>query len=256
MSTTSTAPTLDVSSTPRVPFARLVKVELRKTYDTRAGIWLLISIVALTALVLVIFMINASDQSFRNAIQASASPQGILLPVLGILLVTQEWGQKTAMVTFTLEPHRGRVLAAKVVAALLLGVVAVLVALAIAALVTVVGSSPDPWKGVGPVVILQYLLLQLLGVVAGLAFGLLWLNTAAAIVTNFALPILFSIVTSLVSSFHKAQPWVDPGTAQVPLQSGQTLDGTQWAHVLTTSLLWVVLPFAVGLWRVLRAEVK
>ncbi len=24
-----------------VPFARLVKVELRKTYDTRAGVWLL-----------------------------------------------------------------------------------------------------------------------------------------------------------------------------------------------------------------------
>ena len=32
---------------------------------------------------------------------------GFLLPVLGIMLVTSEWSQRTAMVTFTLEPHRG-----------------------------------------------------------------------------------------------------------------------------------------------------
>src|SRR5689334_19443540 len=107
MSTATTAPsTLDVSGTPKVSFSRLVKVELRKTVDTRAGLWLLISIALLTALVLVIFLINATDKSFTNAIQASATPQGILLPVLGILLVTQEWGQRTAMVTFTLEPRR------------------------------------------------------------------------------------------------------------------------------------------------------
>ena len=42
---------------------------------------------------------------------------GILLPVLGILLVTSEWSQRTAMVTFTLEPSRSRVIAAKFVVA-------------------------------------------------------------------------------------------------------------------------------------------
>ncbi len=35
---------LDVSGTPRVPFARLVSVELRRARDTRAGLWLLVSI--------------------------------------------------------------------------------------------------------------------------------------------------------------------------------------------------------------------
>ncbi|MDX6317304.1 MAG: hypothetical protein QOD35_704, partial [Nocardioidaceae bacterium] len=30
----------------RVPFSRLVRVELRKSYDTRAGFWLLVSIAA------------------------------------------------------------------------------------------------------------------------------------------------------------------------------------------------------------------
>ena len=34
-------PTIDISSTPQVPFGRLVSVELRKMWDTRAGFWLL-----------------------------------------------------------------------------------------------------------------------------------------------------------------------------------------------------------------------
>jgi ABC-type transport system involved in multi-copper enzyme maturation permease subunit len=259
MSQTTTAPgatTLDVSSTPRVPFGRLVKVELRKAVDTRAGFWLLVSIALLTVLVLVIFLINAEDRTYANAIAASATPQGILLPVLGILLVTSEWGQRTAMVTFTLEPHRGRVLAAKITAAVALGLAAVALALVIAAVVTLVGGPAGAWKGLSVLLILQYVLLQLLGVLGGLVFGLLWLNTAAAIVTSYALPIAFSILTSLITSFHKVQPWVDPGTAQTPLQSGQHLSGDEWAHVLTTSLIWVVLPFVLGMWRVLRAEVK
>ena len=42
MSTATQPPTtLDVSNTPRTPFTTLVRVELRKTYDTRAGVWLL-----------------------------------------------------------------------------------------------------------------------------------------------------------------------------------------------------------------------
>jgi ABC-2 type transport system permease protein len=248
--------TLDLTGDAPVPFGRLVKVELRKMLDTRAGMWLLIAIGLLTALVLVLFLINADDKSFVNAMQASAIPQGILLPVLGILLVTSEWSQRTAMVTFTLEPHRGKVLWSKVTAAVVLGLAAVVVALVVASLVTAVGGTPHAWRDTSLRLILQYVVLQLLSVVGGLVFGLLLLNTAAAIVTSFALPIAFSIITSLVKPFHKVQPWVDPGTSQTPLQNGEHLTGTEWWHVVVTSLIWVVLPFAVGMWRVLRAEVK
>jgi ABC-type transport system involved in multi-copper enzyme maturation permease subunit len=253
---TITPGTLDLTGDKHVPFGRLVKVELRKMLDTRAGMWLLISIGLLTGLVLVLFLINAKDKSFVNAMQASATPQAILLPVLGILLVTSEWSQRTAMVTFTLEPHRAKVLWSKVTAAIALGLAVVVVALAVGALVTVVGGTPDAWHDTSLRLILQYVLLQLLSVVGGLVFGLLFLNTAAAIVTSYALPIAFSIITSIVKSFHKIQPWVDPGTSQTPLQNGESLSGTEWAHVLVTSLIWVVLPFAIGMWRVLRAEVK
>jgi hypothetical protein len=49
---------------------------------------------------------------------------------------------------------------------------------------------------------------------------------------------------------------VDLGTSQVPLFEGGNLTGEQWAQLATGTLIWVVLPFVLGLWRVLRAEVK
>ena len=54
----------------------------------------------------------------------------------------------------------------------------------------------------------------------------------------------------------EVQPWIDLWTSQTPLFMGGNLTGEQWAQSATSSLIWVVLPFAVGLVRVLRAEVK
>src|SRR5688572_30980067 len=104
---------LDVSGTPRIPFTRLLGVELRKMWDTRAGLWLLISIGVITAAIIVIFFLvsDPSDRVFQNFIGITATPQGFLLPVLGILLITSEWGQRTTLTTFTLVPSRSRVIA-------------------------------------------------------------------------------------------------------------------------------------------------
>lgn len=261
MSTTSAPPiptTIDIAGTPRVPLTRLVKVELRKMWDTRAGLWLMIAIGAITALIMVIFLLTAddADRTFVNFMGIAATPQGFLLPVLGILLVTQEWGQRTGMVTFTLEPHRGKVIAAKVVAALVFGLLAVALALVLASLATAVAGGPGAWDNIGIDDVGKYGLLQITGVLQGLAFGLIFLNSAAAIVTYFVLPIAFSIVASLWSALNDIAPWVDLGTSQQPLFSGENLSGEEWAQIVTGTLIWVVLPFLAGLWRVLRAEVK
>ena len=52
------------------------------------------------------------------------------------------------------------------------------------------------------------------------------------------------------------QPWIDLWAAQAPLFTGELLSGEQWAQIGTSNLIWVVLPFALGLMRVLRSEVK
>jgi hypothetical protein len=250
--------TLDVSGTPGVPMSRLVKVELRKLADTRAGKWLLVAIGVITALIILIFFLTAdqSDRTFINFMGVTATPQGFLLPVLGILLVTSEWTQRTALVTFTLMPVRGRVLAAKVIAALIAGLAAIVVALAVAAVATMLGGAGDAWANMGADDIGKFCLLQVSGVLQGLAFGLLFLNSAAAIVTYFVLPTAFSIVASLWRALRDAAPWVDLGTSQQPLFSGTNLSGEEWAQLATSTVIWVVLPFVLGLVRVLRAEVK
>lgn len=259
MSTTTPAPmTLDVSGTKRVSFQRLVSVELRKMADTRSGMWLLIAIALITAAIIVLFFFLADqdERTFINFVAITATPQGFLLPVLGILLVTSEWGQRTTLTTFALEPSRTRVIAAKVVAALVLGLIAIALAIAIAALATMVGGAEDGWADIDAGEMGKFALLQISGVLQGLAFGLIFLNSAAAIVVFFVLPIAFSIVASLWGALSDIAPWIDLGTAQQPLFSAGDMTGEQWGQVGTTALIWIALPFVLGLIRVVRAEVK
>jgi hypothetical protein len=35
-----------------------------------------------------------------------------------------------------------------------------------------------------------------------------------------------------------------------------SLSGEEWAHLVVSAAIWLVLPLAIGTWRVLRAEVK
>jgi len=249
---------LDLSTTSRPPMSRLVRVELRKMVDTRAGMWLMITIAAVTVLATTIFGLagHDEDRTFYNFMQFAGAPQGILLPVLGILLVTQEWSQRTAMVTFTLEPHRSRTLAAKVYAALLLGLAAFVVAVGVASLATVLFGGADAWRGVGGVDFVKFGILQFSGILQGLAFGLLFLSSAFAIVLYFVLPTAFSILFNTVPALKDSAPWIDFGTAQGPLGEVGNLAGKEWAQLAVTGTIWVILPFVAGLWRMLRAEVK
>ncbi len=250
--------TLDISTTSKVPLLRLVKVEMRKMLDTRSGLWLIIAIIAITALITVIFFFAAPDdeRTFLNYIGIMATPQGFLLPVMGILLITQEWTQRTGMVTFTLEPHRGKVIAAKVLAALVFGLLAVVAANVIASLATAVSAAPGAWENIGIDDFAKFTLLQVTGVLQGLAFGLIFLNSAAAIVSYFVLPIAFSIVASLWGALQDIAPWVDLGTSQQPLFAGENLTGEEWWQIVTGTVIWVLVPFLAGLIRVLRAELK
>jgi hypothetical protein len=184
--------------------------------------------------------------------------------VLGVLLITSEWGQRAALTTFTLVPHRERVVLAKVFAALVIGTAAVIIAVVVAAQKTAVRGGADAWDGGSSVgqATWMFALLQALGILQGLAFGMLFLNSAAAIVTFFVVPIASSVVFNLVEALRDIAPWVDLGSAQaewggggpVGNQGGPT--GEAWAQLATASLIWIVLPLAVGAWRILRAEVK
>ena len=266
-STTTSRPMAATTPDPSVagvPFGRLVRVELRKVADTRAGFWLLVSIGVLTAAVITIFLITVRDGE-RSELTHQAFffitgvPQGFLLPVMAILAVTAEWSQRTGLVTFTLEPSRMRVAAAKLVAVTIYGLLAVALALGLAAVANVAGMSlrdgagdwDVTWGFLGDVTFLQ-----LSGLIQGFAFALMLMNTAAAIVLYFILPLVWNILFSLVDWLADIAPWVDLGTATQPILQGQSLDGEDWAHVAVASTIWVLLPLAIGLVRLMRSEVK
>ena len=202
--TTGLGHSLDLSSTSPTPFSRLVRVELRKTWDTRAGLWLLISTAVLTAAVMVIQLAVVLSQDIRvsylDFLTSTNFSIAILLPILGILLLTSEWSQRTAMVTFSLEPRRPLVIAAKFVVGIGLAVAAVLIALVLAticnALYGVLSGDTVVWD-LGLSNVGGYVLLQVIGMLTGFAFAALLLNSPAAIVLymvySFVLPGLFGL---------------------------------------------------------------
>jgi hypothetical protein len=108
----------------RPSLARLTVVELRKTIDTRAGFLLQTGAVALTLAVAIIVSLvgDAEDHTLRDVMAAAVQPPVILLTVVGILLISSEWSQRTTLITFALVPRRSRVLGAKVLAGLVLAV--------------------------------------------------------------------------------------------------------------------------------------
>jgi hypothetical protein len=243
----------------RVPLTRLISVEGRKQLDTRAGRWLLITIAVVTAIVLVVLLfVNGGKHSFRELLLATVTPQALLLPIVGILAVTSEWSQRAALVTFTLEPRRGRVAAAKTISALLVAVIALAAAVVLAALAHL-GSiafrgAEVGWSVPAPV-LAGFALMLLLGVAQGVGFGMLLLNTPAAIVSYLLLPTLWSVLGGMVASLKTAAGWLDLTTTMQPLLEG-SMTGNQWLRLGTSTAVWVLLPLAAGLWRITRSEVK
>ena len=255
--TTERSPRVDV---PGVPMTRLVRVELRKLVDTRAGAWLLAGLALVTAAGIAIYLFAAdpSELTFANFVNATILPQATLLPVLGIMAVTGEWTQRTGLVTHTLEPRRGRVLAAKYAATGILGLLVVVLGLAVAAGGNLLGSAlmgGDGSWAYGLDGLRDTLLYQVLSLLQGLALGTLLMNTAAAIVLYFGLPTAFLFVFSTVHALKDAAPWIDLAASQNPLLE-QAVSGSGWLHLLATTTWWILLPLAAGLWRLLHREIK
>jgi ABC-2 type transport system permease protein len=256
--TTLTAPvpadTAGVHARPGL--GRLVGVELRKILDTRAGFWLQIATVGITALVVIVRLVagDATDHTFASVLDVGVKPAAVLLPIAGILLVTSEWSQRTGMITFALVPVRSRVIAAKLVASLLLAVAMLAVSVGIVAAGVLVASPgvEGAWSD-APTLIAQSAVYLTTGIVIGVAFGMVLLASAPAIVVLFALPIAWTAVASL-SFLADAAPWLDTRLALGPMPQ-EVMSTTQWAHAGTALAIWMLLPLLAGTWRITRREV-
>lgn len=247
-----------MSTAPPPTLVRLTGVELRKLGDTRAGYWLLILIGLVAAIIVTVqlFAYDAEGQTFGNFFLPSLIPVAVLLPILGILSVTSEFSQRTALNTFALVPQRHRVIAAKLAAGVLAALASVLVSLVVAAIGTLIAGATGgagTWRM--PTIMIAYAaLFQVVNVVMGVAFGMLLLNSPLAIVGYLVLPTAWSILGELVAGLRRAAEWLDIGVTLAVLTTPDVTAG-QWARMGTSVLLWVVAPMAAGLVRMLRREV-
>ena len=248
-----------------IPATRLVRVELRKMFTTRSGFWMLVSIGILSPISAGSVLVFApdSDITYENFVRASGFPMSVILPMIAILAVTSEWSQRSGLTTFTLVPSRGRVIGAKAVATLLVGVGSVAVAFAVGALGNVAGSAlagVDTVWDISLSMAPQIVLFNLVGMAIGFTLGVVLRNSPAAIVGYFVVSLVMPGVLVLLAQvrpwFEDLQPWIDWNYTQVALLEGAMNTGEKWAMLGSTTMIWIVTPLVVGLLSLRRSEVK
>ena len=120
MTTLDTTPALvagvttgSVTAHRAIPMSRIITTELRKMFDTRSGFWLMasIAILALLATTAVIAFSSNDGMTYSAFTTAISYPMTVVLPIIAVLSVTSEWSQRSGLTTFTLVPHRKRVIA-------------------------------------------------------------------------------------------------------------------------------------------------
>lgn len=267
------APAIDTTR-PGVPFGRLVRVELRKMTDTRAGRTLVIVTAGLMILTVAIMLLVAALNDSFNA--KAADFAGVLqfvslliIPVFAIMITTSEWNQRTHLTTFTLEPQRSRIISSKAVAVLVFAVAALALAVAVGAIGNAATGLFDytPVWNFGVDDLLWSLALQLALIFSAFALGLAMLNTAAAVALFYVSAIMlrfivYPILFGLISAFIDIVPYVDAFFGFAVAQSGEDLDGNtldgiaRFAPMVVSTLIWVVVPGIIGWLRATRSEIK
>jgi len=247
-----------------IPMTRLVGVEISKMFNTRSGFWLMASVglTATIATIATILFAPDADLRYGNFAAAVGFPMSVILPMIAILAITSEWSQRTGLTTFTLVPHRGRVINAKLAATLLAGVASIALAFAVGAVGNVVGSAIAGVDTRWDISLSSAALIFLadgLGMLMGFTLGVLIRSSAGAIVGYFVyalvLPAAFGTLASFKDWFADRQGWFDFQFSATRLYDGD-LAGKDWAHLAVSGSYWLVLPLVVGLWMTLRSEVK
>ena len=260
-----TVPVNTRSPRPPIPLRRIVEVELRKSFDTRSGFWLLagIGIASMLTTGAVIAWARADQLTYSQFTLAIGVPMSVILPIIAALSVTSEWSQRSGLATFTLIPHRGRVLMAKALAAVVVALGATAVAFCVGALGNLAGTTlanvPIVWdQTVGDVG--SFALGNALLMLVGFTLGALIRNSSGAVVSYmiyaFVAPGLLAFLAFNQRWFHDARPWVDAKYHQDALMRGDGLNAGAWEQLAVTSAIWVILPLIIAVHNLLRSEVK
>lgn len=250
-----------------VPLHRLVTIEARKLADTRAARWLLgvITVGTIVAAGAMPFIARAQANSAITNHQAATWSDAVslvqlaslLLPVMVILLVTSEWTQRGALTTYLLEPRRLRVVGAKAIVAASAAIMFSMFVMALTALAGVVTNAtlhlgvdwvPSVRQALG---LIAY---TLLSTSIAFGFGLVLMNSPAAIVSYLLIPSLLPLLV-FIPGAASVLGWVSIWeNMSRPMSNDWSSNGV--AKLVVSALIWIVAPIVGGVVRHLRTEVK
>ena len=203
-----------------IPLSRVVRVELRKMFDTRSGFWLIasIAITATIATIATVAFAPEKDLTYYNFAKAVGFPITVILPMIALLSITSEWSQRSGLTTFTYVPSRRRVVWAKTLSSVTVAVASMLFAFVIGAVGNLVGSTiagaPTVWDlSVGHA--LTIVLGNLISLSIGTMLGMLLRSSAGGLVMYFVLVLLVPNLSGLLAANQEwyrscSRGWTSP----------------------------------------------
>jgi ABC-2 type transport system permease protein len=176
-------------------------------------------------------------QQYETLALSAAASTSVLLLILGVIGMTQEYRHRTATPTFLTEPRRGRVIVAKLMAYALVAVPFALLILAVNLLVVVVYAGA---RGAAPPLSSENLktlgasgLVLVVFAVIGVGVGALLRNQVAAIVAALVYLYVIEPIVAGIGVLQSAYKWLPGGAARAITTNFQAPELLQpWQGVL------------------------
>jgi ABC-2 type transport system permease protein len=239
---------------------RLLRAEFRKVRTTQVWFWLLLGVIAVSALLVVAGLAPSDNvQSAADVpdLFASSSTAYIVVFTLGVLGVTTEFRYQTITATLLITPSRWAIVTAKMITYAVLGVVYALVAVVTQLVVAV------PWlsaknidvdytsSDVVHAIVGVFAVVALFGIV-GLGVGALMRNQIVAVVVGIIFLLVLQNILLVITKVRNAWPYTPNGASQAILHTTGSTEVTDGVHLLSAAggvvvlLLWAFIPAILG----------
>lgn len=229
----------------------LIRAEFRKLLSTQLWFWMLLAVMAITALGVVAQILNHS-QGFLpgdvRGVYSSSQTAYIAALVVGVLAVTTEFRYQTITPTLLATPSRMRVIAAKLISYTLIGacyaVVTIVLALAIA--LPWLAAKHVSYSGADvPATLFGVFISVMLWALFGLGFGALVRNQVVGVVVSIVFVIVLQPLISVIPKVRAAYPYTPAGASDAMLSANPRTNFYTLLHPVAGGI--VLLVWGLGL---------
>lgn len=255
------------ATTSRPTFVRQLRSELIKLMTVR-GTWWSVGIVAALTIGIAFIATSAISPPIENVIMVVVSPVQLtmmLAGVLGVISVTGEYSTGMVRSTFTANPVRGAVVAAKavVLAAFMFAVSLVLFLIAALAVSPLAASKDMPLEWAEPSAVILPILAasaaMALFALLGVGLGFVLRSGAGAIAVTVGILFVLPVIISLLGVLAQDVQWIGELGNYLPSSAAPLAILPQDGGPISTPVAWVTLvawPAAalLGGWAVVRGR--